>query len=564
MNRWLASRFRSTFVVWLGTGVCVSVAALAVLGYQSVRQWQYSAELLAERRTQEAADLFLTAVTRDMRGVQNSMLTSVDWYETPLDASYDAPVRQLTAATFARYPYPETFFVWRDEPQPHTVNFFVRSDRRPQWIAVDGDSAPFPVLRGRQPAVAAELIEQIAVDAARGRRFSTFDLTLEGTTYQVVACLLYQDRYREQPNVVFGYMVNLDWVHRNYFQDLTQQIGRIVGDDLVLSVVNERDQTVASTGIEVAGAPAAQNAFPFVFFDPLLARVERTARPMQASWAVRATVANGGSDPVLLGRYVPQLILSFAALAAVVLAAGLVLIARAARANANVAEMRSDFVSAVTHELKTPIAGIRALGESLAGGRISDPETSRDYARLVVDEAKRMTRLVDNLLAYARMTDVTGAYAFEPLALESIVDDSLQGFSSQLAAASFEVDVDLPHDLPMVRADRRTIGIAVDNLFDNAIRYSKKTRRLMISARADGANVILEVADEGIGIPESELPHVTRKFVRGRAAASGGSGLGLSIVERVVTDHGGSLSIASTVDVGTTVTLMLPVAGVEA
>jgi signal transduction histidine kinase len=110
-----------------------------------------------------------------------------------------------------------------------------------------------------------------------------------------------------------------------------------------------------------------------------------------------------------------------------------------------------------------------------------------------------------------------------------------------------------------VRADWTSICLALDNLVDNSIRYSKASRSLAIAARRVGSTVQIDVADRGVGIPPDELPHATRRFFRGRATAAGGSGLGLAIVERIVGDHGGKLSISSTVGEGTTTTITLPV-----
>jgi signal transduction histidine kinase len=243
---------------------------------------------------------------------------------------------------------------------------------------------------------------------------------------------------------------------------------------------------------------------------------------------------------------------------ALALTVGLVLSVQAGRASARLADMRSDFVSAVTHELKTPIANMRAISETLASPR-STLEMSREYGRMGIREAMRLTRLVDNLLAYARITEVADAYCFEPVALETIVDRSLQEFAPLLTDGGFELHVDLPEELPRVRADRTALGLMLNNLVDNAIRYSKDRRSLTIVARQRGASVILEVRDQGIGIPEGEIGRVTRKFFRGRNAIAGGSGLGLAIVDRIVADHSGSLEIQSVVGTGTTVVVTLPV-----
>jgi two-component system phosphate regulon sensor histidine kinase PhoR len=254
------------------------------------------------------------------------------------------------------------------------------------------------------------------------------------------------------------------------------------------------------------------------------------------------------------------LVISALATAGIVLATGLVLIGRAATADAEVVELRAQFVSTVTHELKTPIAAIRALGETLVSGRITSRDSSLEYARLIVQEAKSLTRLVDNLLAYARVTDVAQVYSFEPLGVRELVEGPLREFSTQLAVTDFSVNVDIEPELLAIRADRVAIRLVLANLIDNAIRYSRDTRWLRIRGRPAGDAVVIEVSDKGTGIPESDIPHVTRRFFRGRGAVSGGSGLGLSISDRIVADHGGSLTISSTVGVGTTVTLCFPMA----
>jgi signal transduction histidine kinase len=112
-----------------------------------------------------------------------------------------------------------------------------------------------------------------------------------------------------------------------------------------------------------------------------------------------------------------------------------------------------------------------------------------------------------------------------------------------------------------VKGDRLALRLLFDNLVDNAIKYAGANRILMLNATSVGRDVHIDVIDSGIGIPENELPLVTRKFVRGSAAPAGGSGLGLAIATRIATDHGGRLDIRSAVGHGTTVTVVLPAAG---
>jgi signal transduction histidine kinase len=304
--------------------------------------------------------------------------------------------------------------------------------------------------------------------------------------------------------------------------------------------------------------PVRRRELPLTFFDPQLISLDPPADLPREVWTV---AAGAGGDPTLADAVrASNGTLAVAALAVAVLAIGLVMTARATQARVRLAGLRSDFVSTVTHELKTPIATIRAAGDTMARGRVSGPEALKDCALLVVQESKRLTRLVDNLLAYSRVTDVTEVYTWDAIDPAALLHDVIGGFRQALDAGGFEVEVGIPFDIPPIRGDRTACVLLFDNLVDNAIRYSTATRRLAVGARAEGKAVTIEVADRGPGIPPDELPRVTRKFFRGRAAGSGGSGLGLAIASRIVEDHKGSLRIHSQLGVGTTVSVTLPVA----
>jgi signal transduction histidine kinase len=406
-------------------------------------------------------------------------------------------------------------------------------------------------------ALGRDMIEHVRADAALGRRVSIFELNAGGVDYQVVARLLYHDEERQQLDAVFGFMVNMPWVRDHYFPELTNQIAQIGGaTGLALAVVDESGKRVANTRVLGAG-PMVRRSLPIMFSDPLLMAVDQ---PSDLSWRRWTVEVGGAADPTLAAAISgADRMLLLAAFAAATLAFGLVFTARAVGASARLTELRSEFVATVTHELKTPIATIRAVGDTLVSGRIPTPTAQREYAQLVVQEAKRLTRLVDNLLAMSRITDVTEVYMFEALAVDGLVDMTLQEFGKQLAEAEFETQVEIPADLPSVRCDRTAMGLLLDNLVDNAIRYSPTTRFLRIGAHRENGRVVIEVSDKGRGIPDDELDLVTRKFFRGRHLISNGSGLGLAIVKRIVTDHDGELSISSTVNVGTTVSVGLPI-----
>lgn len=543
---------------WLATGVCISVGVLSWFGYHAILEWRHSSLLVADRRASEAADLLLEALTHDMHGVQQSVLTSPQWNDFAADRPYE--ISTLVASTFARYPYPESFFAWRGEPSPESFVFFDRSDRRPAWMPGKPGPIRFPVVIEHAPAIAAALQTRITNDASRGRRFSAFDITLHGVPYQIVSQISYQDPFRERVLEVAGFTVNLGWVRAHYFSELTRQVSEIGGGGQAGLNLLVSDPS----GVYVAGVPPAvrpdlinRRAFALAFFDPIVVTPDPADDPTE-SWTVEVNAAN---DPTLAQAINgANRTLAIGAASALALAIGLGLTARAERASARLSELRSDFVSTVTHELKTPISTIRAAAETLSGGRLTGIDAFQAYGRLVVVEAKRLTRLVENLLAYSRITDIADIYTFEPVDVGGVVKAIHREFQGQLTQAGFDVHIDIPPDTPPIRGDRLALHLLFDNLIDNSIRYSDKARSLRLSALRDHDTVTIGISDAGIGIPADEISQVTRKFVRGRKAPSGGSGLGLAIASRIAKDHGGTLSIRSVVGKGTTVSVTLPTA----
>ena len=397
--------------------------------------------------------------------------------------------------------------------------------------------------------------ERIKKDIKAGNQYSTFETALGGDRYQIVARIQYGDSSRSTAEV-FGYTVNLAWAAESYFPAITRQVARIgaLESDVDLAVLDESGSVITGRS---GDQPATLRPFLLLYFDPQTVLLDPPGDLPVRTWNVAVSTAR---HPALAwATQNADWTLLVGALAAVVLGFSLVLTVHTVRESARLAEMRSDFVSTVTHELKTPIATIRAVGDTLVHGRLTTPSVITDYAQVLVQETKRLTRLVDNLLAYARVTDVTEVYSFEGLAVSELVDDALRGFRYQLAELEFEVHADVPGDLPLIRGDRTALRLAIDNVIDNAIRYGGARRWLAIRACSRDTHVVIDIEDHGAGIPADELPNIHRKFVRGRLAIPGGSGLGLAIVSRIVADHGGQMHIQSTPGTGTTASVTLPV-----
>lgn len=535
--------------------MALAMAFLSWFGFRAVREWRRSLTLLELRRAEQAADLFVRALVRDMQGVEARVLSGVETHLVTLGEP--ANLTDIVAGAFARYPYPEAFFAWEARAPAEAAILMTRAERPPSWLPAGAVSGQFPVSVVRHGPVARQLIEAVSTSAVHGRRFTTAETMLDGRAYQVVARLLYRTSRRAELDRVFGFIVDLEWVSRAYLAEITDVIAPVaaVDGEMVFAIVD------ASSRRLLAGRPEAMRSEMAVvrpvrplFCDPSLVRLELAAARGDERWMVYVSPSRSA---VLALRGADWTITATVG-AAVALGIALLLIGRALRASAELAKLRSDFVATVTHELKTPLATLRVAGETLSRGRVAGEEAVREYARIIDEQTGRLSRLVDNLLAYSRVTDVSEVYTFEDLAFADLMDDVLRSYQRQFLERGFEVVVDIPADLPALRGDRTALGLAFDNLIDNAMRYSGEGRWIGVRARAHGRQLRVEVADRGIGIPPQDLPAVLRRFTRGTRAPSHGSGLGLAIVSRIVKDHGGTLHIDSEPGRGTTVLVTLP------
>lgn len=559
MRQRLASVLKRPFIGWTlaGTAVLVATIVWLFLGYQSIASWQRDAKLLAQQRADAAADVLVTALRRDMRQVHATVL-SAPW-RGELMANPTSEIHGIATA-FARYPYPEVFFAAADSSAPAGMVFYSRSERTPSWMTGRPESANLPIVVSRAPSIASRLLGRIARDVDRRRGFSSFDIDVGGTQYQAVAVMFYKDGYHDRVDTVFGFLVDLAWVQKNYFRSFVEQIQRLQDPTgaLVMDIVDAKGHSLVGVPAASSGAPTSERDFPRLFFDPLLVSLQPPDDLVRESWKVRTTVLNDPAMVTANSGARNTAITGALALAAIGMA--FVMALRSGRAQVRLARMRADLAAAVTHELKTPIATVQLITERLATRRDHAPERVRQYAQLALQETKHLKRLIDNLLAYARLTDVTEAYVFESLGVDTIVDESLREFAYVIDERQFDVHIDIPADLTPVRADRTAAHLMLANVIENAIRHSRGEYYLSIRAHRTNGLVTIDVTDRGVGIPETELPMVTRRFFRGQETPPGGSGLGLAIVERIVNDHQGTLAIHSTVGSGTTVSIGLPVA----
>jgi anti-sigma regulatory factor (Ser/Thr protein kinase) len=283
-------------------------------------------------------------------------------------------------------------------------------------------------------------------------------------------------------------------------------------------------------------------------------------------WAVHARVALGAAPPTGLtgltsGLTRGRLIVLGLGLMLMFLVAGVYFIGRAVRQEMDLARLQSDFVSAVSHEFRTPLAAMRQLSELLAAGRVPHEGRRQQYYESLASESRRLQRLVENLLNFGRLQAGGRPYRLEPLDSRTLVEQVVAEFRSQLSRPDCEIDVSGDTEPVRILADADGVSLALHSLLDNAVKYGGASHSVSVSWTKQGSRVALRVRDQGPGIAVDEQTRIFQRFVRGAAAAAAnvrGTGIGLAMVQQVVTGHGGEVTVESAPGAGSVFTMWLP------
>jgi len=243
------------------------------------------------------------------------------------------------------------------------------------------------------------------------------------------------------------------------------------------------------------------------------------------------------------------------------LAFGSYLTVRTVRREVEVARLKSRFVSAVSHEFRSPLTGIRQLAEMLLRDRVPSEEKKHSYYRMIARESSRLTRLVENVLDFSRIEEDRREYAMEAVDTAAWLEQVVEEFRQELHGQTVALAAEIPAELPRLRGDREALTCAVHNLLDNAVKYSADADTVWLEAEASNGGLAVRVRDRGVGISREDRRHVFDKFFRGTGEAADevkGVGLGLSLVQHIVAAHGGSVRLDSEPGVGSTFTIEIP------
>lgn len=266
------------------------------------------------------------------------------------------------------------------------------------------------------------------------------------------------------------------------------------------------------------------------------------------------TVTEGWAD---VGRGFPYSI----GLLVVIAFAGSAFVYRVVAQEMRLAEMRSDFVAAVSHEFRSPLSSILALVERLQAARIRDPERLAEYHEIIGRDARRLGALVGRLLEFGQIEHGHRQYVLERVDLGGIVAEAVETCETVVGAGRIRFERG-PQPLWM-RGDAAAVRQAVQNLVENAAKYSPADSPIIVSCSSDAARHLVDVQDSGIGIPAAEHVRIFEKFYRGRQAVAQhvqGVGIGLALVRHVMDGHGGTVTVSSVPGTGSTFRLAFPAA----
>jgi len=242
--------------------------------------------------------------------------------------------------------------------------------------------------------------------------------------------------------------------------------------------------------------------------------------------------------------------------------AGLVFLYRNIRKEIQLSQSKSEFVSNVSHEIRTPLSLIGMFAETLENGRVTTEEKKQEYYSIISKETGRLTRIVNRILNFSQMQSSKKHFKFEPIQLNDLYKEIQDTYFLHLKEKGFTLNFDPAEDLGLIQGDRESISEAIINLLDNAIKYSRDRKNITVKTGRDYNFRYIDVIDEGIGIAKKHQHEIFEQFFRaptGDVHTTKGSGLGLTLVKKIMEAHHGQVTVVSTPGKGSTFRLKFPV-----
>ena len=285
---------------------------------------------------------------------------------------------------------------------------------------------------------------------------------------------------------------------------------------------------------------------------------DRVAR--YSPWSFELAIPAGTTHGGFLTSRRAVYFYAFVLLASILLF-GLILTIRTVGRELELARLKSDFVSTVSHEFKSPLTAIRHLAEMLSAGRTISEERRLRYYQVLDEQSGRLALLVDNVLDLSRLEAGKRPLSLEPVELGGLIEQTATEVQQRVAHQGFRIRVERNGPLPVLRLDGDAVRQALGNLLDNAVKYSGSSREVVVKGLVSAERAGISVQDFGIGIEPHEIGRIFERFYRGGAELTRtvkGTGLGLALVKQITEAHGGVVEVASGPGQGSTFSLLFP------
>jgi signal transduction histidine kinase len=531
----------------LAVAVAIPVAVLFYFQFRSIDALGRSSAVVLRQLSQETAD----GVTRKIEDALkapylNVLLRTPQAQSDPLNLTTMEPTFEQALAAM---PFVTRFYVWSDISIEHRGELLAY-DREHEGFHADLPEADLIIRRFRELA-------------AQKRAISFFETVIDGRRTYFQAQLRFVFPARDKMTSFAAFRIDGERLRNEFFPAVVdEKLKSVEGPTgfppLSVTLIDDTDRVIFPAGGSIPTVYVDERTFPLVFFDPELVSLSAPEGRKFELWRVRTGYGNQTIPAIVDARARPQRALM--AMLAAVMGLGVFIIARAAAREVRVAEMKSNFVSSVSHDLKTPLALIQLFAETLELGRLKNTDRAQEYYRIINSEARKLTRLINNLLDFSKIEAGLRSYSRRPVNLTELTQSVLESLESQFRHNQFTVTSRLDTDV-LVLIDPEAAVQAIENLISNAMKYSPEHREIIVEVdRVDGYGLV-RVTDRGIGVSPRLQRKIFRKFYRIQTdAGSGpqGTGLGLAIVDHVMRSHDGFVRVESEPGRGSTFTLHFP------
>ncbi len=517
-------------------------AAGLVLYFQhrAITTLQSQTQVIVRQISEQTAVDIAVELRRTLDGPVFDTLTAVN--HPDLRAGRFDLVAQQYKKGLEAYPHVDRFFAWSTKTEATT----------PGEVLFYGRDGGF----GRDPALGRAVFELARRHAPTQHIYMAADDLGPDKRHEVFLRLFWTDAERLEYFAVLGFVVEPSTMREHLFDGLRRArldalLARRAGEmPLRLRVTDEHGALVY--GNANAGTVVGRVEFPMLFYpaDDIQSRLATGVAPRP--WTIEVGAPELAGAFAGISGYWPTML----SVALMLVALGLTV--QAQRRSADLAQMQTDFVAHVSHQLKTPLSLLSAATETLQMDRIRSPEKFSEYLDTIRAEAARLSTLVQRVLEFSRVQQQR-SYEFEHVDFGALARETVDAFAHGLSSRQVTFDVHLAGPGPYVRADPAALEQVLANLLDNAVKYSGSIKEITVRVRAERNLAILEVTDRGVGVSPADQARIFERFYRAPSASHRpGFGLGLPIVRELVHAHGGRVEMTSTPGVGSTFRVSLP------